>query len=328
MLLTHKLDLYAFLARFRLLKTSYIAKVMVVAFLGTHVPLLTLFLTFVVSNSYSWEIAVRVLVIALVATLVGTGATLYALNRLLMPVVLTSAGLQDYLNTKTLPDLPTEFVDEAGTLMANTSQTLHKLDELIHYIRNYDDLTGLPNRELFGDRLSQTLSQPQNQQRLVAILLVGIDDFTGMSHAWQPQTSDLLLRAVAQRLTVSLNSTDILAYFSQDKFAIALTELPSLESVIKLSQLLLSTLAKPFAVENELIHITASVGITINEVEERHGIAQLLQQADIALYRAKQQGRSQYQFYSPEITAQLQERLALENELYGALERQEMRVHY
>lgn len=328
MLLTHKLYLYSFLARFKLLKTSYLAKIMAVAFLGTHVPLLTLLLTFVVSHSYSWDMALRVLVIALVATLVGTGITLYALHHLLIPVILTSAVLQDYLNTNTLPELPTEFEDEAGTLMANTSQTLHQLDELIHYIRHYDDLTGLPNRDLFCDRLYQTLSPSQNQPRLVAVLLVGIDDFTDISHAWSPETADLLLRAVAQRLTTSINSTEILARLSKDEFAIALTNLPSLESVIKLSQLMLSTLAKPFALEGELIRITASVGITLNELEERKGVEPLLQQAHLALHRAQQQGRSQYQFYSPEIAAQLQEQLALENELYGALERQEMQVHY
>lgn len=328
MTLTHKLFLYSFLARFRLLKTSYIAKIMVVAFLGTHVPLLTLLLTFIASNSYSTEMAIRILVTALVATLIGTGATLYALHRLLVPVMLTSAVLQNYLKTKTLPELPTEFVDEAGTLMTNTSQTLHQLDELIDYIRHYDDLTGLPNRDLFRDRLEQALLFAQNQPKLVAILLVGIDDFTGLSHAWSPETANLLLRSVAQRLTPCINSADLLAHLNDGEFAIALTDLPSLESVVRLSQLMLSTLAKPFSLNGELIRITASVGITINQLEEPNGVEAILQQAHMALYRAQQQGRNQYQFYSPEVAAQLQERLALENELYGALERQEMQVYY
>lgn len=323
-----KLYLYSFLARFRFLETSYIAKIMAVAFLGTHVPLLTLLLTFVISNSYSWEVALQVLAIALVATLAGTGATLYALHHLLVPVILTSTALQDYLTSKTLPQLPTGFADEAGTLMTNTSQTLHQLDELIHYIRHYNGLTGLPNRDLFCDRLYQRVALSQNQPQLVAVLLVGIDDFSGMSHAWQPETANLLLRSVAQRLTTCMNSTEILAYLGQDEFAIAFTELPSLESVIKLSQLILSTLAKPFALESELIRITASVGMTINELKEPNGVEPLLQQAHMALHRAKQQGRSQYQFYSPDMAAKLQEQLALENELHGALERQEMQVYY
>ncbi|MDZ8222720.1 putative bifunctional diguanylate cyclase/phosphodiesterase [Nostoc sp. ChiVER01] len=328
MKLNHKLYLYSFLAHFGWLKKSYTAKIMLVAFLGTHVPLLTLLLSFVISNSYSWEMAARVMIIALLATLAGTAATLYALNHLLKPVILTSATLQNYLNTKTLPELPTEFADEAGTLMADTSQTLHKLDELIHYISNYDDLTGLPNRDLFCDRLHEILSKPENNQRLVAIFLLSIDDFTGISHGLEHETINLLLRAVAQRLSTCMGQTDILAHLSGDEFALVRTEIHSFESVIKLSQVLLSTLSKPFSVEGNSIHITASIGITINDLNERNSVDQLLQQAHIALYQAKQQGRSQYQFYSPEINTQLQERLTLENELHGALERKEMVVYY
>ncbi len=301
---------------------------MLVAFLGTHVPLLTLLLSFVISNSYSLEMATQVMIIALLATLAGTAVTLYALNHLLKPVIFTSATLQNYLNTKTLPQLPTEYADEAGTLMADTSQTLYKLDQLIKYITNYDDLTGLPNRDLFRDRLHQILSQPENNQHLVAVFLLSIDDFTGMSHGLEHETTNLLLRAVAQRLSTCTTQTDILAHLSGDEFALARIDIHSFESLIKLSQVLLSTLSKPFSIEGNSIRITASIGITINDLNDPNSVDQLLQQAHIALYQAKQQGRSQYQFYSPEINAQLQERLTLENELHGALERNEMLVYY
>ncbi|MCC5657469.1 EAL domain-containing protein [Nostoc sp. XA010] len=328
MKLNHNLYLYSFLANFGSLKKSYTVKIMSVAFLGTHVPLLTLLLSFVISNSYSLEMAAQVMIIALLATLAGTAATLYALNHLLKPVILTSAALQNYLNTKTLPELPTEFADEAGTLMADTSQTLHKLNELIQYITNYNDLTGLPNRDLFCDRLHEILSKSENNQRLVAVFLLSIDDFTGISHGLEHELINLLLRAVAQRLSTCMAQTDILAHLSGDEFALVRTEIHSFENVIKLSQLLLSTLSKSFSVGGNSIHITASIGITINDLNERNSVDQLLQQAHIALYQAKQRGRSQYQFYSPEINAQLQERLTLENELHGALERNEMVVYY
>ncbi|MHC5826690.1 MAG: EAL domain-containing protein, partial [Nostoc sp.] len=84
----------------------------------------------------------------------------------------------------------------------------------------------------------------------------------------------------------------------------------------------------PFSLEGNSIHITASIGITINGLDDRNSVAQLLQQAHMALYQAKQQGRNQYQYYLPEINAQLQERLTLENQLHGALERNEMLVYY
>ncbi|MBD1924570.1 GGDEF-domain containing protein, partial [Microcoleus sp. FACHB-831] len=98
MQLKHKLSLYSFLSHLGWFKKSYTAKIMLVAFLGTHVPLLALVFSFVISNSYSWEMAARVLVIALLSTLAGTAATLYALRHLLSPVILTSDTLQDYLN--------------------------------------------------------------------------------------------------------------------------------------------------------------------------------------------------------------------------------------
>ncbi|MHC5610799.1 MAG: putative bifunctional diguanylate cyclase/phosphodiesterase [Nostoc sp.] len=328
MKLNHNLYVYWFLANFGWFKKSYTAKIMLVAFLGTHVPLLTLFLSFVISNSYSLEMTIRVMIIASLATLAGTAATLYALNHLLKPVILTFAALQNYLNTKILPELPTEFVDEAGTLMADTSQTLHKLDQLIHYITNYDDLTGLPNRDLFRDRLHQTLSQPENNQRLVAVFLLAIDDFTAISHGLEHQTTDLLLRAVAQRLSTCIAQTDILAHLSKDEFVLARIGIVSFESMIQLSQLLLSTLRKPFSLEGNSIHITASIGITISGLDDRNSVAQLLQQAHMALHQAKQQGRNQYQYYLLEINTQLQERLTLENQLHGALERNEMLVYY
>lgn len=247
---------------------------------------------------------------------------------MLIPVNLTSASLRDYLNNKTLPSLPTEFADEAGTLMADTSQSIYKLNELIDYISNYDELTGLPNRELLRERVNQTITKAQYNQNMVAVMVLGIDDFTEMSHVIEREQANLLLRAVSQRLKSCVDQTDILAHLHTDEFAIARLEIPSFESIVKLSQLVLSTINKPFLIQGNQIRITASIGITINQPESILDLDQLLQQAHIALFQAKQQGRSQYQFYSPEINAQLQERLALENELHGALERKEIVVYY
>ncbi len=320
------LNLYSSLGHLPWLKKSYTAKIMLVAFLGTHVPLLTLLVWFLTSNAYSVETSVRVLLIALLATLAGTAVTLSTLRYLLVPVILTSEALQNYLDTRTLPNLPTEFTDEVGTLMANSSQTLYKLDELIDYITHYDELTGLPNRDLFCDRLNQTRSQ--NHSPLVAVLVLGIDDFTGIRHSLEPEICDLLIRAVSQRVVQCMDRSDVLARLGDGEFAIARSELPSLESVVKLSQMLLSTLTKPFSINGNPIHITASLGITLNHLENTNSVEKLLQQAGFALHQAKQQGRSNYQFYSPEMNVQLQERLALENSLRVALERNELLIYY
>ncbi len=93
---------------------------MLIAFLGTHVPLLSLLIYFVISASFPIDIKVRVIAIALIATLIGTALTLYALHNLLAPVTLTFLAMRHYLNNRQLSSLPTNFTDEAGILMADT----------------------------------------------------------------------------------------------------------------------------------------------------------------------------------------------------------------
>ena len=328
MQLKRSLGLYSFLNRFKPFRTSYTAKIMVVAFLGTHVPLLVLLCSFILSSTYPFEIVIRILTIALCATLAGTAATLYALRSLLNPVVLTSAALQNYIHHQDLPQLPTKFTDEAGKLMANTSQTLYKLDELIHYISHYDELTGLPNRDLWRDRLLQTLSPSRSDQRIIAVLVLGIESFREVSYGLAPRIVRLILRAIAQRLVEHVAASDVLAYLNGDEFAIAQVKLHSFEQLIEKINTLLRILAKPFYLEGEKIHITAKIGVTINHLDQQADVDQLLQQARLALGQVRTQRGAAYQFYSPEMNTQLQARLAHEKELYGALERNEFEVHY
>ncbi len=180
MSLTRQLNLYAFLAKLPGFRTRYIAKIMLVAFLGIHIPLLTLLLSFLIIRTESLATVIHILSIALIATLVGTIATLYALNYLLAPVILTSAALKHYLDTRTLPQLPTDFKDEAGTLMGHTYQTLYQLDNLIDYMTYYDALTGLPNAELLQNRLEEMLDEFSHQ--CFTITMVGINDFSNLCY--------------------------------------------------------------------------------------------------------------------------------------------------
>lgn len=319
------LNLFSFLSRFRYLK-GYKDKILLVAFLGTHVPLLTLLVYFVTSSSFTLETTVGVLVIALVATLTGTAATLYALHNLLAPVTLTSLALQKYLSGRTLPNLPTEFTDESGTLMANTSRVLKQLDQVIRHMANYDELTGLPNRVLFRNRLQQAIAQAQQDSQQLAVIGLDLDGFKDINNALGHGAGDVLLRTVAQRLTDCLQDNDILSRLGSDEFAIV-QPMTTSESAIALSQALLDTLAKPFFLEGQEVHISASVGITLYPFDDTD-VDQLLQNADAAVHQAKRQERNTYQFYSAEMNAKLQERLALENELRYALVRGELFPHY
>lgn len=320
------IKLYSFLSHLGHPK-SYKGKIMLVAFVGTHIPLLTLLAYFVISSSFSWEMKVRIMLISLLATLVGTALTLYALHNLLAPVTLTFLALREYLNKKTLPNLPIKFTDEAGILMADTSYTIKKLDEVIQYMANYDGLTGLPNRVLFRDRLQQTLSQAESNNQLFAVISLSLERLQNINNTLGYSAGNVLLRNAAQRLTICIADTDILSHFGSNKFAILQPNISSIDDVITLCEKLLNTLSKPFLLEQSTVRTGISIGITVYPCDHTN-VDQLLGNADTAMYQAKRLGSNNYQFHSAELNANIQERLILENELYNALKREELQLHY
>ncbi|MBD1940582.1 EAL domain-containing protein [Microcoleus sp. FACHB-68] len=318
--------LYSFLSRFQR-PPSYKGKIMLVAFLGTHVPLLTLLLYFLTTNSSSFEMTLRVLGIALVATLTGTLLTLYALHNLLAPVILTFLTLREYSNKKKLPNLPTKFTDEVGILMADTVRTIKQLDEVIQHLTNYDNLTGLPNQALFQDRLQQALIRSQDNNRLLAVISLKLKNLSEINNALGRDAGDLLLREAAQRLSASLRSTDLLSRVAKDEFALAQTDLAASEDILPLCKKILSTFSTTFFIENKPLHISVSLGIAVYPFDGSQ-VDQLWENASTAMYLARRQAQNNYQFFGADMKAQLQERLTLENELRHALTRNEIHLHY
>jgi EAL domain-containing protein (putative c-di-GMP-specific phosphodiesterase class I)/GGDEF domain-containing protein len=331
--LTRQLNLYAFLAKLPGFKTRYIAKIMLVAFIGIHVPLITLLISFLITRSESLTTIIHILSVALIVTLLGTVATLYALNYLLAPVILTSAALKNYLDTRTLAQLPTGFRDEAGTLMGNTYQTLHQLDGLIDYMTHYDALTGLPNAELLQLRLEQTIAQFAQQR--FTITMVGINEFSNLCDRREPHIVSQLLKSITYRLQNIIDSTDELAYCSSGVFTIVSLKTFSFEEIVERSQIVLKTLNQPYKLTNNQIQINVNLGIRLSSLDEtpvenqnsRMLVDRLIQQANMTL-RAAQIDRQPYQFYSSSLNQKLQRQIVLENDLHSALERQEIRIHY
>lgn len=300
---------------------------MLVAFAGTHIPLLTLVFYFILSSPFTFETRLQVFIITLVATLLGTATTLFALHNLLAPITLTVLAMREYLNQQKLPTLPTMYGDEVGTLMADTSHTINKLDKLIHYMASYDDLTGLPNRTLFRDRLQQALAQMQSSQQMLVVLSLSLDRFEAVSNTLGYDISDLLIRNVALRLSGCLGEMNMIARLDSNKFGVFQTNITSIDQVMRLSQNLLNTFSSPFFLNSNEIRIGANIGISIYP-NDYQGADQLLENADAVMFQAKSQGRNTYQFYSAQLNENLQERLVLENELYGALQRQELLLYY
>ncbi len=299
---------------------------MLVAFIGTHIPLIVLIIDATFSSASSSKAIIYTLLVTLLATLTSTAVTLFLLHHLLAPVVFTSKVLRKYLEFQQRVILPGNFKDEVGTLMADTNRTLQQLDETITHLTNYDSLTGLPNRELFETYIQQAISNIGDRQ--FALIVLDIDGLKDINNTLGRSTGDLLLRKVAQRIISNTASGDVVARFGGDEFAILRVNLASpSDSPIILSNRLLESLLEPFSLSKRTIHCAAKIGITIYPFDG-DSVDRLLQNADIAIHQAKQQNLNTYQFYSPAINAQLKRILAIKENLRYALSRKELSIYY
>ncbi|MFO1352013.1 MAG: EAL domain-containing protein [Gammaproteobacteria bacterium] len=200
-------------------------------------------------------------------------------------------------------------------------------EQLIHNAL-HDSLTDLPNRSLFMDHLKQALKRSRRQPGYsFTVLFIDLDGFKlvndGLGHA----AGDQLLTATARLLQDSVRVNDIVARLGGDEFTILLDELNDLNEVKVIAERLLTKLGAPFQIDGHTVFNSASLGIVVGAATYRRG-EELLRDADIAMYRAKQLGKGRYAIFDPAMYAQTQYRLQLENDLRSALERQELVLHY
>jgi diguanylate cyclase (GGDEF)-like protein len=299
---------------------------MLVAFLGTHVPLLVLFFYAISIATLTFAVKVQVLGVALVATLVGTVLTLVALQQLLVPISLVARGLRHYRKTQQLPNLPHHFTDDAGVLMADTLDTLTQLDQAIQQLQNYDALTALPNRTLFQVRLQEVLATAPPQS-VLAVLLLDLVGFRAINGNLGLEVGDRVLRLAAQRLSQAVQRNDLVARVGGDEFAVLHTEVTSIEDLTTYAQSIQQQMAQPYVLAGETLYLGMSIGIVATPVGEGETLA-VLSQADTALQQARSQERGSFAFYSPEMNEALRQRLNLERDLRGALEREELELFY
>ncbi len=200
-------------------------------------------------------------------------------------------------------------------------------EERLTFLAHHDGLTDLPNRPLFMDRLNQALARVKWHQRLVAVLFLDLDHFKRINDSLGHDMGDLLLKAVAERLSSCVRAGDTVARIGGDEFTIVLADVAQAEDVPKVGQKIIDTISRPFSLMGQEFFITISMGISIfpNDGQD----AQILvKNAYAAMYRAKEQGRNHYQYYSPAMNVRTLERLALESNLRHALARKELLLYY
>src|SRR3954468_18104380 len=191
---------------------------------------------------------------------------------------------------------------------------------------NYDALTGLPNRNLLHDRLRQTVYSQRNP-RNIAVVFMDLDHFKFVHDSLGHSTGDKLLKAMGDRLRSVLREGDTVGRVGGDGSVLILNDQSNEEVISRAMQRITAKVAEPIMIDGKEMYVTCSAGISLYPQDGRD-VDTLLKNADAAMYRAKEHGRSNFQFYTSEMNERVNDRLALEHALRRALERKEFALHF
>ncbi len=200
-------------------------------------------------------------------------------------------------------------------------------EEEIQKLAYYDVLTNLPNRALLHDRLNQAIAQAARDNRNVGVLFLDLDHFKNINDTMGHNIGDRLLCAIAGRIEQSLRKTDTLSRLGGDEFVIALPAVNKEEDILTVANNILAALSAPIRLDGIELYTSASIGIAVYP-EDGHDVDTLLKHADMAMYKAKDHGRNNSQFFSHEMYEKATERLMLENDLRKACDRGELFLEF
>ena len=289
---TSPLRLYQLLAR--LPGPSHLSRrILTIAFVCTHIPLLVL--TGFLLSQGTWSQEVQIIVIAIISgsTLLGIAITLSALRAYMEPVQAVIAAMENYVKSHQLPRLPTTYTDELGTLLAKTQSTLTALHHEIEAVQELslrDELTQLHNRRFFNYQSGLLFNHAQRHNQSLCLMICDLDHFKQVNDRFSHQVGDLVLQKVAKVLMAETRSLDLVARLGGEEFAIVLPD-TDLKQAEPLGERLRFAIANYHwaTIEPELT-ITLSIGISDNRTAL--SIQELMIAADQKLYQAKNNGRN------------------------------------
>ncbi len=202
-----------------------------------------------------------------------------------------------------------------------------RVEERLNYLAYFDDLTGLPNRVLFNDRLQQAIGEANRFDHQVAVMFLDLDRFKAINDSLGHELADQLLVQVAHRLRSCVRAVDTVSRRGGDEFTVVIHPVERISDVTKITNKILDSFHKPFVIADREVFVTPSIGVTLFP-DDANAIDDLLKNADTAMYHAKEKGRNTYEYYSPRMSAAASERLTIENSLRQAIDRGEMELNY
>ena len=204
---------------------------------------------------------------------------------------------------------------------------IKETEEKLYHMANFDALTGLVNRRYFQDQLERSLQQAKRLNDLLAVMFIDRTGFKLINDNLGHQTGDQALQIVSGRLKDCVRDTDTVARMGGDEFTIILPLINNSQHVVSIAEKILQHIVDPIKLKNKDLFISTSIGIAIFPYDASDA-EELVQNADTALYRAKEKGKNLYQFFSPEMNMFVKERLSVQTRLRHALEKNEFTVYY
>ena len=284
---------YALLSRLGF-PNSYRGKIMLVAFLGTHAPLIALAVYLLLGYSGGLGSALRILVLMAAVTLLGTVATLLALRGLLAPISVTSSALKEYIDDHKTPALPTSFTDEVGQLMANVQYAINNLDETVSSLEGLsatDHLTGLLNRRQGEKLLAEEAARVRRGAETLTLGVVDVNKLKHINDTYGHQAGDACIKHVADVIGRNVRQSDWLARWGGDEFVLVLRDAnPFVQTETLLQRIVRDLKDSPLRLpQGEELTLTVTVGASRYSGEE--DLRELLAKADEGMYEAKREGR-------------------------------------
>lgn len=200
-------------------------------------------------------------------------------------------------------------------------------EERLQYLASHDPLTALFNRAGLQEQLNARIRASERTQRPLALLFIDLDRFKGVNDSYGHALGDALLQQVALRLQTSLKEQDLVARLGGDEFTVVLEDVPSHAALAAIADCLVGELARPYRVDGHELYLTSSIGVS-RYPQDADDAQSLLRTADIAMYRAKELGKNNYQFYASELNSRVSERMKLESEMRRAMRERQFQLHY